>query len=391
MKRAIIISMLLLELFVFTGCSELMRNRSEIDRIFNTRIIGIDKLEENKILYTITTKAAASSAQEQGEGAKVSEVLVTEGTTVFEAARNMLQYAHKRPHYGHTEFILFGEDTAKAGILPYLYFISRNLEFRYNAKIYIIRGQTANEFIGKLNSGNLYLADKLTIMEDNAYALSQSSKVTLNEALFILSKENVSTFFPTLNITSVKINESPSEGNFDLLLKDYAIFKKDKLQDYLEPDLTRGVNWITNRIQSGIILVEAPDRKKVSLEILQNKTSIKPYIDENGLQCTINIKFNSNIAESLSAEKIFTQEAMNYLEQQQEAEVKKEVEKTLRHAQEKNLDFFGIATKFIIKYPMMKNELTENWNELFPDIKFKVEVDSNINRTYLIKEAATSK
>jgi spore germination protein KC len=391
MKRFLTFSILFIFLFMLTSCSQLMRNRAEIDRIFNTRIIAIDKIENNKVLYTITTKAGVTAEQGQQGGPKATTVIVSEGATVFEASRNIMQYAHKRPHYGHTEFILFGEDAAKGGILPYLDFVSRNQEFRYNAKIYIVRGYTANAFLEMLNSGDTYLADRLSILEDNAFALSRSSRVTLSEALFILSKENVSTFLPIVNIAPTKVGESPSEGNYDMILKDYAIFDKDKLVAFIDDELSMGINWVKNRIQSGVILVEAKDKKKVSMEIIQSKTSIKPYMDKNGLQCTISIKFNTNIAETLSTEKIFTKESYDHLKQQQEKQVKKNVEKILSYAQEKNMDIFGLISNFSIKYPMMKNELSDNWKELFPKIKFNVEVASNISRTYLINESANSK
>lgn len=391
MKKLLKLPILFILFFMLTSCSQLMSNRSEIDRIFNTRIIAIDKLDENKVLYTITTKTAVSGSQVKQGNSVSSEILVSEGTTVFEAARNMAAYAYKRPHYGHTEFIIFGEDTAKDGILQYLDFISRNQEFRYNAKIYIVQGDSANSFIKKVATGNIFLADRLSIIEDNSFALSKSGKVTLAEALFIFSKNNVSTFLPVLFIVPSKSGEDSAKGTYDINLKSYAVFKEDKLSAFLDEELSRGVNWVKNRIQSGTILVDAPDKKKVSLDIIQNKTSIKPYLDENGLQCTISIKFNSNIAEILSKEDIFNKESLDYLKQQQENQVKKEVEKILSYAQEKNMDIFGLVSNFSIKYPMMKNELRENWLKLFPEIKFNVEVDSKINRTYLINESANSK
>lgn len=391
MKKFFTFSILCIFIFMLTGCSQLMRNRSEIDRIFNTRIIGIDKSAENRVLYTITTKTAASPTKgQQAEGAP-SEILVSEGATVFDAARNLAAYAYKRPHYGHTEFIIFGEDTARAGILPYLDFISRNQEFRYNAKIYIVQGHSANSFIDSINEGNMFLADKLSILEDNAYALSRSDKITLAEALFIFSKDNVSTFLPVLAIAPTKSGKNSAEGKYDIILKGYAVFKEDKLQVFLDEELSRGINWVKNKIKSGVILVEATDKKQVSMEIIQNKTSIKPHLDENGLQCTISIKFNTNIAEILSKEEIFNKKSFNYLEEQQEKQVRKEVEKILAYAQEKNIDIFGLVSNFSIKYPMMKNELRENWQELFPKIKFNIEIDSKINRTYLIKDPANKK
>jgi spore germination protein KC len=391
MKRFLAFSIFCISIFILPGCSQLMSNRSEIDRIFNTRVIGLDKTAENKVLYTITTKTAVSPAKGQQADAAPSEILVSEGATVFDAARSMTAYAYKKPHYGHTEFIIFGEDTSRAGILPYLDFISRNQEFRYNAKIYIVKGLSANTFINSVNQGNLFLADKLSTLEDNSYALSKAGKVTLSEALFVLGKENVSTFLPVLEIAPTKSGKNSTEGKYDMILKGYAVFKEDKLQEFLDEEMSMGINWVKNRIQSGVILVEAQDKKIVSMEIIQNKTSIKPYLDENGLLCTISIKFNTNIAEILSQEEIFNKESFDYLREQQEKQVKKEVEKILDYALTMNMDIFGFVSNFSMKYPMMKNELRENWQELFPKIKFNVEVDSNINRTYLIKDPANKK
>jgi hypothetical protein len=38
----------------------------------------------------------------------------------------------------------------------------------------------------------------------------------------------------------------------------------------------------------------------------------------------------------------------------------------------------------------MKNELRENWDQLFPEVKFNVTVDSSIERTYLLREPTGS-
>lgn len=391
MKRFFSLCILSIFMLTFAGCSQLVRSRTEIDRIFNTRIVAIDSTDDNKILYTIVTKTAMTDTAGQGGGSAASDVLVSNGATVFEAARKMGEYAHRKPHYGHTEFIIFGEDTAREGILPYLDFISRNQEFRYNAKIYIIQGHTANDFITKVNEAKIFLADRLSLMEDNSYAISISDKVTLAEALFIFGKENIATFLPVIAIAPSKPGELPSQGPYDMAMKGYAIFKEDKLVEFLDEDMSRGVNWVKNRMRSAVILVDAPDKKKVSLEIAQSKTTIKPFIDENGLQCTISINFSTNLSETMSEEELFTIESFDYLKKQQEKQVKQNVEKVIRYALEKDMDIFGLLSPFIIKYPMMKDELREKWRELFPEIKFNVEVDSKINRTYLITESVNTK
>lgn len=394
MKKLVICVMIFLSTFFLDSCAQLSLNRTEIDRIFNTRIIGIDKQPDGKVRMTITTKSTSTNSSAQGGGSttEYSDILVSEGETVFDAARKFMAYANKKPHYGHTEFILFGEDTARDGILPFLDFVSRNHEFRYNAKIYIVQNDTAYNVINKLNIGDMFLADKLSMMEDNAPNLSESSKETLSEAMYIFDKQNISTYVPSIQIVdAIPTNDSHTTSQrFNLELKGYGIFKKDKLVDFVSGRLSRGINWIRKKVKSGIILVDTPDGKKVTMEIISSKTIIKPKIEKNALTCDIIVHFTTNLGETMSKSDLFNEDALEALEREQEKIVKEEVEDTIRYAQERNLDIFGTVTNFVMAYPPMKKELRQNWNKLFPEVQFNVEVASNINRTYLLKEPTGS-
>lgn len=393
MRKLLLVALALILLLTSGGCAKASLSRTEIDRIFNTRVFGIDKGENGKIRITIATKSSGSSSQDTGGGTEKSEIMVSEGDTVFEAARLLMSFGNKKPHYGHTEYILLGEDIARDGLVPYIDFICRNYEFRYNAKIYIVKGTTAYDLINKLNVGDMFLADKLSIMEDNAGNLSVSSKVTLTEAMFIFDKPKISTYLPYIDIVSTPLTNdvhSTSMG-FNLKLEGYGIFKEDKLQEFVAGNRARGINWVRKKIQSGIIIVKAPDGKNVSLEIISSKINIKPSIDKNSLKCDIKVHFTTNIAETMSRDNLFKDRELEILEGQQEQQIKKEIEDIIAFAQERNLDIFGTVTNFVMAYPNMKNELRQNWGELFPEVKFNVSVDSSINRTYLLREPTGSK
>lgn len=397
MRKLLFVALMSLIILISSGCAKFGLNKTEIDKIFNTRIIGIDAEDNGKVLLTLVTKSANSSPGGSGGGggggAETSEILVSEGDSVFDAARRLLTHANKKPHYGHTEYILIGEETARKGILPYLDFISRNYEFRYNAKIYIVKGDTAYNLINQLNVGDMFLSDKLSTMEDNAGNLSESSKETLAEAMFIFDKPKISTYLPCIEIVpSIFTNDTHSTSHgFSLKLKGYAIFKEDKLQDFITGDLSRAINWVRKKIQSGIIMLKTPTGKIVSMEIISSKTVIKPHIEKNGLSCDIKVSFTTNVAEVMAKEDIFKEDIYENLEKQQDRQIKKEIEDIIALAQSRNLDIFGTVSNFIMAYPGMKNELKDNWGDLFPNVKFDVTVDSNINRAYLLREPTGSK
>ncbi len=85
----------------------------------------------------------------------------------------------------------------------------------------------------------------------------------------------------------------------------YAVFKEDKLYDFLDDEFSRGINWVRNIIGSGVILVNAPDGKKVSLEIIDSKTKITPYMDENGISSTIKVMLTA-ILQNLCQRQIYS-------------------------------------------------------------------------------------
>lgn len=388
MKKFLVLIMILAFLFNFTGCTQLILSSTEIDKIFNTRIVGIDKLENGKIRMTITTKDTKPSENGSGVSEK-SEILVSEGETVFEAVRTLFESSSKRPLYGHTEFVIIGEATAKDGILPFLDFVTRDNEFRYNAKIYIVKGDSAFNLIDKLSDEETYLADKLSALEHNSGKLSISSQEALAEAMYIFDKPNISTYLPYIEIiTDLPSVDTRVKSNGNTIsLNGYGIFKADKLQYFLSSQRSRGINWIRNKIQSGFIIVKGPDGKNISMEIISAKTSIKPSIKKGVLKCSVKVNFTTNVTETMSRKKIFYDAEVIKLQQQQEEQIKKEIEDIISYAQEKNLDIFGILSNFIMAYPPMKNELRQNWGKLFPEVQFSVKVDSKINRTYFLRES----
>jgi spore germination protein KC len=387
MKKLAIISALLLIIITLSSCDQIAQGRTEIDKLFITRILSIDEAAEGKVKLTLTTKSLSIGGGQEQE--QKGESIVSEGDTVLEAARNLLVYSDRKPHYGHTEYILFGESIAKKGILPYLDFISRQNEFRYNAKIYIVKGDTADSLVKKTNTSKMFIGDRISSIEENIHTTSLSSIITLNETLTILDNKSLDTFIPYIEVTDTMTSEA-KQDKFDVLLRGYAIFLRDKLSYFTSREEARGINWMMNRIGSGIIIVKSKKGEEASMEIVDSKVKIKPEIDGDELHCTVNVSFTTNIGEIMGTKSLIDKESIEYLTEQQNKSIKKEIENAVELAQKNNSDHFSIVTKFILKYPMMRDYLNTNWEDLFPDVKFDIKVESNIKGTYLLNDPTQS-
>ncbi|MGE5633586.1 MAG: Ger(x)C family spore germination protein [Caulobacteraceae bacterium] len=397
MRKTFILILLLFVAFYLSSCAQIERTRTEIDRSFIVRIISIDKGQDGKVKVTLTTKSTTSGGNGGGGGGgggqsqqQSAESIAAEGETMFEAVRNSLTYAEKRPHFGHTEFILIGEEIAREGVLPYLDFISRQSEFRYNAKLYIVKGETANSIVKKTNTKKMFAGDRLSSIEQGIKKVSVASTVSLNEAIFIFDNKQLATFIPYLEAVN-SISETEKKDLYDIKVSGYSVFNGDKLSMFLTDKESRGINFLMNRVGSGVIVVKGKNGETVSLEIVESKAKRYPKIQGDDISCTIKVSLITNIGEIEGTQAEFDEESLQYLRKQQENVVKKEIEHIISLAQEKNADFFSAVTSFGFRYPGMRDEFASQWKELFPKIKFNVEVESQVARTYLIKEPTGGK
>ncbi|MEA4848271.1 MAG: Ger(x)C family spore germination protein [Clostridiaceae bacterium] len=384
MRKFVSIAILVLLAAALSGCMQIAMGRAEIDKLFIIRVFSFDETESGKIRITVTTKNLSKGAVE-GEVMQNGESIVSEGDTVFEAIRNMSTYSDRKINGGHTEYILFGEPLAKKGILPYLDFISRHPEFRYNAKLYVIKGDTANSFVERANTSKYFVGDRLAHIEENIGRMSISSIISLNEALMILDEKNLDTFIPYIEpIPTRTTGEEPD--TYDILLGGYGIFREDQLTYFASREESRGINWMMNRISSGVIVVKDRTGQEVTMVIIKGTSKIIPRIEGDELHCLVKISLVTNIGEIMGEGNVLDKASLNYLTEQQENAVKREVENAIKTAQEKNSDHFSIISKFRIKYPLMGDYFRQNWQKIFPDIKFDVSVDSKIDGAYMINE-----
>ncbi len=377
----------ILVLMTQVGCNINFIGRTEIKRIEFIRAVGVDKSPNNdkQVRLTIATqsmKASGGSGQQ-----KESEILFAEGDTVFDAVRSFWGHMDKRPFWGHLEYVIIGEEAAREGLYKYIDFFSRDPEVRLNLKVFIVHGGNAQEIIKQVNVQDKFIFDRLEGVIENQWGQSISVPVKLIEVMYILDNEYLSLYLPCIRLGTYTEYENEKTEKKDLVLGGFGIFKGDKLADYIDDEMGRGLNWLRNAINSGVIVVKSPKANNISLEIIDSKTKFYPQIVNGKLKVNIKVKASSNIAEISSTENIFTGEVIEYLEKQQAQLIKEEIESVIKYGQKEGLEFFGTLYAVQHKYPIKWEEFySKSWMEIYPDIKYSVVVESKINRTYNIRE-----
>ena len=377
-----------------SGCGKgILPNRMEISDLMMISAAGVDKdpNDPNNICVTIISKKNSDGQNGKsagGEGSAKSVILSNEAETFNKAIHDFQTSSDKQMFWGHVEYYLFGEEAAKDGIAKYLDFLARDHEIRGNARIYVIEGTTAKEFIEKSSTGEYFMPDRLKAIGENSRQVAGSQELELFQFMQWLNNKYSCAAVPSLNLKpKTKEKKEGEESAMDIDLGGYSIFKDLKLVSTIDKQMTRGENFLLNRVITGVIQVKDPEGNMVGLEIIDTNTKIKPKFEKGELkQINIKVKLSSNIGEVHSTSSIFTKDIINFMTNEQSKVIKDEIEKVISRAKENNTDFINIANVIETKHPVKWVKYKDRWDQIFPELPIIVDVESKINRTYDIRE-----
>lgn len=343
--------------------------------------------KEGYVRLTLSAERVKSGGAGKSEE-KSSTKIVSEGKTIFEAVRNFATYLDKRPFFGHLEYIIIGEEAAKEGINKYLDFFSRNHEIRLNLKVFILKGNRAEDLMEMAGSESKFVFDRLGGLFKNIDQLSVTNQVNLIEVMYILDIKYLSLYLPCIEMVKVSKGKKEDLPLCDIKMAGFAIFDGDKLTSFLGDEMGRGLNYLRNKIEFGVITVKSPTGNDISLEIINSKTKLKPEIKNGKLVVNVQVRMSSNIGEIKHPEDIFNSNTIGYLEKEQEKVVQDEICKVIKYSQQEiGLDFFGAGKEIYHKYPIVWEDVYKRkWRNEFPKVRFNVFVDSRIKRTYDIEK-----
>jgi len=395
-KKTVCIFTLIL-LLNLSGCKKnILPKRYEINELMLVQVVGIDKFPEspNDCMLTVASKDLdagggqgnlGSTGKNTGSTGEKALILTSEGKTMFDAARNLQTHSNKTIFWGHTDYYLIGEEAARDNIAKYIDFFTRDHELRIDSKVYIVKGSTAKELIEQFNQLDFFIFDKLESLGQNIRLLGTSYEIEVHELMRFLDIHHASARIPCIYLA--KRSDDDGKQIMDIESGGYAIFSDLKLAGYIGPDISRGINAITNTLDSSVVVVKDLAGKDVSLEIIDCKTKVIPFFEGNTLKSvTINTKVNSNLAELQSQTDFTDEQSLRFMESQQSAIIKKEIESVIEKVIEYESDCLEICDRIRLSRPYKWLQIEKKWMEIFTFIEFIVQVDSKIQRTYELKE-----
>lgn len=388
--KIILLIIYIMSIITLTGCFD----ANELDELGITLIMGID-LQDDKVLLTAEVIDLQYSSEGSSQGGFSVKYVQGTGKSLLEAFSDITLKFGYRIYAAHTKVIIFGEDIAKKGLMPYMDELFRDREQRENAYLMIAKGAKAYEVMG-INSGleplpANYILTMIEKIEDNAKTID-TNMIDFIKYYYHMGQHPVTAVLEksgreVINQTGLETGTQ----EFELSSLGSAVFRNDILVGYLNGNDTKSLNFILDNIDGGIITFPTPIEEKdtlfSSVSIIESNTKNDIVMEDKRLILKTKITIRGSLREVEGNIDISTYENLGKMAQACSRSVKEGIEAAVKKVQKEfGFDIFGFGHVFHKKYTDEWRRIEGNWDQIFTDADFQIEVNTNIISSGLLNK-----
>ena len=376
---------------LFSGCedSRFFPRMTEISDFEVAQVFGIDK-KDDEIEITIVADRS-SPGDEASSGGKITEIVSFTGGTVVDAISQMDIHSDKRQHLGYVDFLLIGEEAARDGLVKYLDFFTRDYEARYSTKVFVIRGSSAKDFLLNTASEERSIDDSLSNISELVHGLSVSQFLRIIDLVDSLGMPHRATIIPALEIDEINFGKmvGAEMPKMTFIPAGFAFIKDFKLVDYIDKELAPTYNFLVDEARTTPISFKNSHGDYVALDVHCKKVSLSAQWEGETLKsvrysimlyCTLNEQHGNN--------NIFTDAALAEISNTISEGATERFDAIIRQSQRLGQDGIELGERLRMAYPFRWSRygLADKWDEVFSSLDITVEVNTQIRRTYDLRE-----
>lgn len=407
MRKTISITLIVIILVtMLTGCHDLI----EFNEMTYVLAVGLDKGVKDKLRLTIefrTVKVGSSSkssgSSEGGMGWDYTTITIDAPS--FFTGINMINCGlpHKL-NFMHTEYLVFSEEMAKAGLSTYTASVIRYRQIRRSTQVIVAKG-SAYKFLEEnqpIITSTLSKKMVLQVMEsaNTGYFpyvtledFYDGIKSTYRQPIAILGGVNSSNNYQEDGEKASAFQspegqyyagEMPRKGGSKVELYGTAVFDGDKMVGELTGDETRLLLMLMGDFERGFFTIKDPKVPQyvVPLDVrTSRKTEIHVDIKNGKPYINAEIKLEGDI---LSIQSMINYEDISLkplLEKAFEQQVKSEMDALIDKCKKEKSDVFRFGTVACLKFLTIQDWEQYNWNKQFENAEVTVNVMFTIRRT----------
>ena len=397
MKKIRILILILL-LLPLTGCW----NYRELEDLAIVSALGID-ISDND--FDISVEAVnplkVGSHSQSGSSSEDAPIAVftTKGKTIREAVDKILLTSPKRLYLGHMNLLVISEEAAKKGIDEFIDYFMRDTEMRKSFAVVVIKNAKASDVLKILQPIESVTAANLqSSLETTNKYYGEISNLTLEEIVMCLFTKGRHPIIPTLEIIgdpkegTDSDNVSTSDPKTIIKLSGSAVFKDDKLINYFDEDESLYYSIIRNKAPTTSLSFPCGDKFNYANIVIDGLGSeLEVTIDKDMPKVKIDITGKSAITEFNCKMDLKNPSNLKKIEDMANKEMKKNMNKTIKKVQKFNSDVFGFEEQLYRNNYKYWDKNKKKWDEIFPNIKVKINSNIKIERISSSVETAKSR
>jgi spore germination protein KC len=373
---------ILVQVFV-TGCW----SRRELNDLAIAVGIGIDKIGDQYQISAQVVLPSQIAGSKGGSPQSPVNLYKATGHTVYEALRKITTLSPRKIYISHLRILVLGEALAKEGISDVLDFMSRDTDTRNDYFIVVAKDSKAEDALKILTSLEKIPAVRLfSSLETSEKQWAPTSTVTLGTLVTELVSKGKNPVLTGVVINgnvevgqtqkNVETVDSPTELKYSGL----AVFKKDKLIGWLNPEESKVYNYLTNKVKSTVFYIQCPEGKKVSLDVFDARSKIKGSMHNDKPEISIEQHIESDLGEVQCRNLDLTEpKTITELEQIANQKVVDLFETTIKKVQQEyKSDIFGFGEVIHRSNPQAWKKLQDNWDQTFLNLPVSVKADIKI-------------
>lgn len=358
------IKMIFWMFLLLSSCSGCWNYR-EVDKLAIVAGVGVDKTPMGKYRVTVEIVKIGSGK----EVTTTSTVLTMEGSTVFDAVRNIISLYGTRLYWSHAKIIILSKQVAEDGVTKIMDWYNRDSETRPDVNILIARTVSAEEIFSYPSEQGEIISFKLEDMIHNQASLSKAPTTDIMKLDIEVRNKGTSTIIPAIELKNADGKKVPQ-------IMGTAIIKDDKLKGFLNGEETKALLFIRNEIKGGVLIEKAMGKEgqvPVSLEIFKNETHTTPVLLGNDIE--INVKVHTIVAidELEGSEDYFDRGGRERLEQIAGSKLMDQMEKLIHKVQSQyDADIFEFGESLWENHPKEWKLVGSEWESRFSNLRVNV-------------------
>lgn len=353
-----------------SGCSggSIYSNYRDIAELLVIQTLGFD-LSDAGVRLSVSAEGSTGAGKDN-EG-KTPVRLSVDAQSMTEAQDALQHYSGGlRLFFGHTAYIVLGENVLNTDTAQFFDCIERDAAFRLCIPVFAASG-SASELVMGAGADEHDATRLMRAVTENLRLRGDAHIFTAAEIVSALDSNGAALICAVKAVPADTIDPDAAEGEMAIVPDGYTIINNNKAAGHIPMELARGVSLILNEAGSMPVVVG-----NTTLQIDRSSCELEPVFGDGLEGVAININISASLAEARG------DFDPGELTREFEAEARSWVEDVLELQKSSACDFLHLGSALEIRHPQRLRGASENFALISPGLDFTVRVTADLDRSF---------